>query len=279
MPIVTFTTDWGIDGTYSGAVKGRILSSFPSVQLVDISHQIKSYDIGHAAFVIRNIYSQFPDSTIHVIGVGGNIPNRDSSSKFVVIEYRNHYFVGNDDGIWGLIFDEPPVNVFSVGTTDEMITEYGAFVELCVFTNIVNGLLSNKSLGEIGFPHDGLKRLMPGMATLSSSMINGSVIYIDAYGNAITNISRFDFNRVCKGREYEILAGSYKYSVDKINKTYQESEKGELLAIFSYSGLLEIAIANGSASSLLGLNRESQIRIKFYDNKHSKNEGQALLFG
>jgi S-adenosylmethionine hydrolase len=89
------------------------------------------------------------------------------------------------------------------------------------------------------------------------------VIHIDSYQNAITNISRELFLRVGGGKAFHIFVQSKHYKIDRINKRYNETEEGELLAIFNSSGLLEIAIRNGNAAGLMKLNTNSTIRVEF----------------
>ena len=104
---------------------------------------------------------------------------------------------------------------------------------------------------------------MPLLASINESVIAGSVIYIDSYQNAITNISRELFEKIGKGRPFEILVQSYHYKINRINKTYNETSDGELLAIFNSVGLLEIAINRGKVAELLNIGLHSNIRVKF----------------
>ena len=96
----------------------------------------------------------------------------------------------------------------------------------------------------------------------------GSVIYIDSYHNVITNISKELFEKERKESKFTIYVDSNHYTIDKINERYNETQIGELLALFNSSGLLEIAINKGQVSTLLNLKINSHIRIKFHDHKN-----------
>jgi hypothetical protein len=104
------------------------------------------------------------------------------------------------------------------------------------------------------------------MATIEKSVINGSVIFIDSYGNAITNITHEIFESVGKGRVFEILVQSNHYKITRINRFYNDTtEQAELLAIFNSSGLLEISMFRANVSQLLSLSINSIVRVKFFD--------------
>ena len=105
MPIITLTTDLGLKDFYVGSLKGTILNQLADVTIVDISHNIPLYDYSKAAFIVRNCYLDFPQGTIHIIGLN---PEIDSESVHVAIFYNGHYFIGADNGMFSLIFDSTP---------------------------------------------------------------------------------------------------------------------------------------------------------------------------
>ena len=106
---------------------------------------------------------------------------------------------------------------------------------------------------------------IPILPTIDETTINGSVVYIDSFRNAITNISRELFDQIRKGRPFDIFIQSNYYKINRLNKNYHDSSTGELLALFNSLGLLEIAINSGNAADLLNLSINSVVRIKFYD--------------
>jgi S-adenosylmethionine hydrolase len=137
------------------------------------------------------------------------------------------------------------------------------FISLSVFARVACELAGGTPLAKLGSPSENYDRQTPLRATIEDLTITGSVIHIDSYQNAITNISQELFMRVGNGKSFEIYVQSKHYMVDRINKRYNETEEGELLAIFNSSGLLEIAIRNGNAAGLLKLNTNSTIRVEF----------------
>lgn len=281
MSIITLTTDWGDDGIYVGAFKGKLHSYNPKVTVVDISHSVKPFDIGNAAFIIRTSFRHFPEGTIHILGVGGNI-DINKSKEFIVIEYYNHYFIGVNDGLWGVVFQSMPARAHLIDIPKAALEKYSAFPELEVYSIVATGILKGMKLDDFGKPLKNLKKLNPHLPIIDTYEMKGHVIYFDTYGNALTNIEKEEFNTACKNRDFEIFISSRSYVIRKINDTYHETKKGQLLSIFSYSGLLEIAICNGNIKNLLNLDLYSEIIIKFYDHKKTdapELPAQGKLFG
>jgi len=256
MPIITLTTDWNVHDYYSGAVKGRILSQCPDAVIVDISHQIQPFNIHQASFIIRNSYPNFPEGSIHLICVnteGGH------DRPFLIIKYDKQYFVGTDNGIFGLLFSTEPDLIVSIKSTEKI----PAFSGISVLTDAVCKLHKGVQPESIGSLAKSYKKKIPIRAAIDESVINGSVIYIDSYKNAITNISRELFERVGKNRPFEIFVRSNHYRIDRINNFYHETSPGEILAIFNSIGLLEIAMNMGNVAELLDLSINASVRVKF----------------
>ncbi|MFC2096829.1 S-adenosyl-l-methionine hydroxide adenosyltransferase family protein [Bacteroidota bacterium] len=273
MAIITLTTDWKNNDFYIAAVKARILSICHDVNIVDISHSIPSFNTGQASFIIKNAYKYFPAGTVHIIGINSVLEN---GQFHIVVKAHGQYFIGTDNGIFALMFSENvdeivridqnrPGNM-AVNEQAEENTSHGLlFPELEVFTHSAAFLARGGHLDELGEKQSTFFRQVPIRATFEESSINGCVIYIDSYQNAISNISRELFYRLKKERPFEIFVQSNFYKINRINQTYNETSVGELLAVFNSLDLLEIAINKGNAAELLGLRLNSEIKVKFYD--------------
>ena len=103
MPIITLTSDWGYKDHYIGAVKGAILHRMPDATIVDISHSIPPFNVEHAAFVLKNCYHNYPEGTVHIIGV-----NTEESDKnpHTAIFIDGHYFIGADNGVFSAAYNK-----------------------------------------------------------------------------------------------------------------------------------------------------------------------------
>lgn len=264
MAIVTLTSDWNKDDYYVGALKGSILSRCPDTTLVDISHQVPVFNIAHAAFLIRNSYRHFPDQTVHVIAVKCS---DDKGHPFVAVQYNKHYFIGTDNGIFGLILDEGPVESVRLESGKN-----GSFRECSVLANAACDIILKKKISLIGKQYHELYRQLPILPAIDEGRIIGSVVYVDSYQNAITNISKSLFEQIGKGRSFEIQGNHFR--IQKINSSYHETSSGEILALFNSLDLLEIAMNEGNAADLLNLDVTSSVRIRFLDPpvkaKHKK---------
>jgi len=258
MHFVTLTSDWNKDDFYTGAVKGTLLSSCEKVEIVTLSNQITPFNIAEAAFVLRNCFHHYPAGTIHIVAVGS-----DSSpdSKFIAAEIAGHYFITADNGLMGLLGDLDPGEVVFIHPEDENVS--ASFPSLHLFSKVACRIINGEALTDIGTPAEDYIKQIPLRATLENDTITGAVIYLDSYGNAITNISRELFERIGKGRPFEIFVQSKFYKITKLNKQYSETTPGDLLALFNTVSLLEIAIRNGSAEELMKLNNDSTIRVEF----------------
>jgi S-adenosylmethionine hydrolase len=261
MQIITLTSDWHKNDFYVASIKGRILSQCPDTRIVDVSHQVQAFNILQAAFVLKNCYRNFPDGTIHIIAVNSE---PDNEKSLVLVKASNHYFITCDNGIFGLLLDEEPDKIYKIkGNPDDKDT----FVSLNVFSRVACDLVKGKKPESIGTPQKTINKHMPVLPAIDESLINGSVIYIDSYRNAVTNIPIDLFKRIAKNRPFEIFIQSNHYKINKINKTYNETSAGEILVLFNSAGLLEIAINKGNAADLLNLNTNSIVRVKFYSDK------------
>lgn len=256
MPIITLTTDWGTKDHYTGAVKGALLSLMPDAKIVDVTHEIPSFDIGPASFVIRNCFRSFPEGTIHIIGIN---TEASTDTPHTMCLYDGHYFIGADNGIFSLIFDHKPEKIIELDIIQD--TDYFTFSTRDVFVKAAYLIYKGERPESLGFTKDKLIEMLPLKPVVEQDTIKGNVIYIDAYENVITNISEELFRELYKGKKYTISFRGYEIS--ELSKAYKDVDPGEKLALFGSSGFLEIAINTGNASSLLGLKLKDSVRIDF----------------
>ncbi len=268
MSIVTLTTDWNTNDYYVGAIKGKILSRCPQIQIIDISHQVPAFNISNAAFILRNSFHNFPPGSIHIIGVntegGKDIP-------FLLVEYKKHFFIGTDNGIFGLLFSEETDRIISLNSPKDL----KSFTSFSVFADTACKLAGGEKPESLGKPVKEFRQRIPIRAAIDKNVLTGSVIYIDSFRNAITNISEDLFERIGKGQDFEIYVQSNHYVIKKINRYYNETPAGEILAIFNSVGLLEIAMNSGNVADLLGLAINSGIRVKFSEKQEEGKQAAA----
>ncbi|MDF1571321.1 MAG: SAM-dependent chlorinase/fluorinase [Bacteroidales bacterium] len=258
MHFVTLTTDWNKDDFYTGAVTGAILSSCKEVQVITLSNSIRSYSVSEAAFIVRNSCYHFPNGSVHIIAVGSE-PSPEG--RLLAAKIDGHYFLTADNGILGLLGDAESAEVVAIERTGGNLAE--SFPALTCFSKTACRIIQGDSFSTLGTPVTDYKKQVPLRATLDNNTITGTVIYIDSFGNAITNITRELFDRFGMERKFTIYVQSKHYRITRLNRYYSETTGGDLLALFNSIDLLEIAIRNGSARDLLNLNTDSTIRVEF----------------
>jgi S-adenosyl-L-methionine hydrolase (adenosine-forming) len=253
--IVTLTTDWGTKDHYVASVKGKLLSLVDSdILIVDITHQITPLQIYEAAFVLKNCIDFYPPGTIHIIGVGSEASPK---TPHVLVEYGKHFFIGADNGIFTLLFDKAD-SAFEIEVFQD--SDFFTFPTRDVFVKVAASLINGESPQNVGPRVTKLKE-GPEIFTPADTKtsITGVVIYIDNYGNIITNIGREKFRQVVKNKPFIIGFGSYELT--KISDSYQDMPPGEFVAMFNTSGLLEIAQNAGNASRVLGFRFNDVVRV------------------
>lgn len=275
MPIITLTTDFGVKDHFSGAVKGAIFSELSNANVVDISHCIAPFNISEAAYIIQNAYKSFPKGTIHIIGIDSEL---SLENKHIAVSLDDHYFICANNGIMSMICQEIAADkIVEINIHDRLET---SFPVLDVFVNVACHIARGGTLEVIGKVINSIKpikNLVP-FVNVEQTQIIGSVIYVDNYGNVITNVKRKFFETVQKTRNFEIAARSYKFK--KVFDRYSQfinfdspedkrNDEGKAVVVFNSSDYLEIAVYKsnnstvGSASTLMGLRPMDTVTVTF----------------
>jgi S-adenosyl-L-methionine hydrolase (adenosine-forming) len=255
MAIVTLLTDSGESDHYVAAIKAKIISVNPGIRIEDISHKIKPADIGHAAFVLRAVFRDFPKGTIHLVGVDST-GNRDDAC--IALQLEDHYFVGCDNGLFGLISDRPHQQLVELNTISSVNT---TFPEKDIFAPAAAKLASGVAITTLGKPRTNFKKMIDRQVKATKKQITGSVIRVDTVGNLVTNIPKDTFEILSKEKAFTIQFGGEKFR--RIHTNYNQADQGECFILFNSLGLMEIGIYKGNASDLLGLNYDSTVNIFF----------------
>ncbi len=275
MAIITLTTDFGEKDHFAGAIKGAIYSESEDLKIVDISHSVQPFNILEAAYIIQNAYTSFPKGTIHVIGIDSEL---SIENKHIAVKLDDHYFICANNGIMSMICAEIAAEkIVEINIHDKITSN---FPTLDVFAKVACHIARGGTLEVIGKVIDHIKPIknMHPFVNDEKNQIIGNVIYIDNYGNVVTNIRRKFFDSIQMGRNYEISARNYKFK--EINKKYSDivnfdipienrNDEGKGLVLFNSSNYLEIAIYKsdnttvGSASTLMGLQMRDTVTVNF----------------
>jgi len=261
MTVITLTTESSSD-FHAAILKGILFSGIPSVQVVDISRQSYKYNTSvlYAAYMVKQSYHFFPKGSIHIISIASEYKE---SAPFAAAFHNGHYFIGSDNGIFGMLFDTEPDEIIRIEKyNDDTSPNYPA---ISVFAPAAIHIANGGYINELGPNYSDYQNKRIALATLEESKITGSVIHINTFGNVITNVTFDDFERISKGRPFEIMIQSIRNKITRINRYFNETSDGEILAVFNIAGHLEIAQYKGNISEMLHLQIGSNIIIKFYD--------------
>ena len=275
MSIITLITDFGYKDQFVAQMKGEIYSNNPESQVVDISHNVSPFNIMEAAYILENSYKSFPENTIHIIDVDSE---KNKEKKHIIVKLDNHYFITSDNGIMSILSQNINYQeIYEISILNELKPMQSS---LKTFSKVACHLSMGGKPEIVGKKINNLKNVknLKPFVNSENTQIISSVIYIDHFGNVITNIKKSFFEEIGKGREFEISARNYKFN--KIYSSYsdiinfnisedQRSDEGKALIIFNSNNYLQISIYRsnpenvGTAATLLGLKIYDSVSVIF----------------
>ncbi len=275
MSIITLTTDYGNKDYSVSELKAKIYNEITDVRIVDISHNISPFNLTEAAYIIKSAYRHFPKGSIHIIGIESDLTPENAH---IAMKFDDNYFIGADNGIFSMIIGDFKAD--SIVEINIHKNYNNTITANDVFVKIATHISRDGKLEVIGKKIDLIKEIKDIKPVVSNdnNQIIGSVIYIDNYGNVVTNITQNIFDKIAKSRPFTIYARNVKF--DKIFNNYSDAidysipkdkreEDGKKIALFNNLGYLELSIYKsnpstvGSASTLFGLGYRDQISIHF----------------
>jgi S-adenosylmethionine hydrolase len=303
--IITFTSDWMdksyyarmledmdipaiylIGDHYVAQLKGSIRQLSSNIEIFDICNTIQAFNLLQTGYILRTTYPFFPKKTIHLIGVNSE---PSATNKILLIEHEGHYFVGADKGLYNIVFEgkEPelayelvpemlyrfvpklvPEMFFDPDLELSSTKKFAGFSAIKIFTTVINHIINKKEISLLGKPVKINRERELHKVTHTKDSITGEVVFIDHFGNIITNISRELFDFIGKGRPFEIsIRGSRKFAISKISVDYSViGERQRYLAIFNSYGFLEIAQLNNSLAQLESIDISANVTISFTED-------------
>ena len=275
MAIVTLTTDFGNKDHSVSVIKAALIHQISDLTIIDISHQISPYNASETAYILKNAFRAFPKGSIHIVGVESEWT---PENIHIAVEFEGHFFIGADNGILSMVLENlKATKIVEINIHKSIVS---SFPVLDVFVSVAAHIARNGALEVIGKPIVKIKELtnINPVVNREGNQILGSVIYIDNYGNLVTNIKKTYFEEIRKTRNFIIFARTVKFK--NIYKGYSEAidfslprnkrdEDGKKLALFNSANHLELAVYKsnpqtvGGASSLFGLDYRDPVTIKF----------------
>lgn len=244
-PILTLTTDFGAHGPYVAALKGVVLGLVPEVRLVDVCHSIAPQNILEGAFVLASIFDAFPPGTVHLVVVD---PGVGTERALIAVRLGGQWVVAPDNGLFG--------GVLRLHRPEEIREIRNPALRRGPVSNTFHGrdilapaaahLLLKRDPGELGPPRPSVVQLANFEPRPDGDGLVGEVIYRDAFGNLITNVSA---HRLAADDWVVELAGQ---RIEGLVHTYGDRPTGSLVALAGSSGWIEVASVNGDAGLSLG---------------------------
>ena len=250
MTIITLLTDYGTSDSYVGEVKGVLLSLAPGATLVDLTHEIAPGDVAAAGYILARAWSRFPAGTVHLAVVD---PGVGTARPALALRTREHCFVGPDNGIFGGVLRG--AEVVAVQLTIPLGAS-ATFHGRDLFAPAAARLARGESLDHLGKRYTAIPRRLSGTAPrYEGKVVVGEVIYVDRYGNLVTNLTT-EFVP-----PYAVLEAD-SLTIGPLRSTFGDVEKGGLLAYIGSGGTVEIAVRDGSASRRLGLGVGGRVKAR-----------------
>lgn len=263
MPIITLTSDYGVQDHYLPSVKGALLSESTEYTLVDISHSIEPGNFFEAAFILGHCYSNFPKGTVHLVA----FQEISENGKLLAAEMDDHFFLMADNGLLSMI--NPDLKIKKIIEID-FRSEKTYFPAKDILTRAANHLARGGSIDLLGRQvHEMVqKTISRPIVNNDKSSIKGSVVYIDNFGNLVSNISQKIFKEVGQGRGFEVQLPRNQ-RISKLSDSYHSVSSGSVMAFFNSQNLLEVAVRDSrgkvfnGANTLLGIEVQNVITIQF----------------
>ena len=241
-PIITLTTDFGYKDPFVGIMKGVILGINPSVTIIDITHGISPQNILEAAITIEMSFKSFPNGSIHIAVVD---PGVGSVRRPILVNTEQYYFIGPDNGIFSRIYNvSERLEVIHITSEHYFLPERSlTFHGRDVFAPIAACLSKGIHISKFGDPiNDYVSLTMPTPIIVNKNILEGEVMYIDRFGNAITNIKAQDI------AEQKSLKVMLKGKIAPFKNHYSETGDDGLYSLMNSFGYLELFVYRGSAS-------------------------------
>jgi S-adenosyl-L-methionine hydrolase (adenosine-forming) len=245
-PIITLTTDFGVASPYVAAMKGVILTINAAANVIDLSHAIPPQNIRHAAFFLSSAIPYFPADVQHVVVVD---PGVGTDRAVLYVEVNGHRLLVPDNGCWNWLAGTPTRAIRLTESRYWRPAISSTFHGRDIFAPAAAHLSLGLDPARLGLAVTNWVRLDIPAARPVMNGWSGEVIFVDTFGNLISNI-RLD----PAVKPPDILTLGKRTLAKRVRwvRTYGEAKPGELVALISSTGTLEIAVVNGSAMKKLG---------------------------
>ena len=269
-PLITLTTDFGLNDHFVGTIKGILLGIAPDARIVDISHSVQAFDVLDGALTISQAYSYFPSGTVHMVIVD---PGVGSARRPILATTERHHFVAPDNGVLSLMYArEERLSVRHVTAEHYYLQPVSnTFHARDIFSPIAAYLAKGVDPDRFGSEITDFVRFAAPRPRVVDGMLRGVILKVDRFGNLITNVTAQDAPALFGANPpaFKILAG--KREITEIHAAYADGAPGEVFAILNSMGYLEIAANRTAATQLLGIGKGGEVNVVLEGAAAAKN--------
>jgi len=249
-PLITMTTDFGYDDPFAGVMKGVIYTINPHVNIVDLTHNIIPQNIQEAAFTIGMNYHYFPKDSVHLVVVD---PEVGSGRRPLLVVADEHYFIGPDNGVFSYLYKLEARDLKVIHITSEQLflkKDSPTFQGRDIFSPCAAWLTTGLDVNKFGEAVSDYHTIdLPSPVRLTDLVVQGEVIFIDRFGNAVINIKKTDIADLQEMQPEGTLRVFLKDREMRLMGYYSQGENRVMSALINSSGYLEVFIFRDSAAS------------------------------
>jgi S-adenosylmethionine hydrolase len=258
MNVISLITDFGYEDNFVGVMKAAILKINPRVQIIDICHEVKPQDVVEAALLLKSSFKYFSSGTVHLIVVD---PGVGSKRKKIIVKTKNYFFVAPDNGVLTLALkDEPALKIIKISNDNYFLKPVSdTFHGRDIFAPVAAYLSKREDIHKFGKPIKNIKTLDLPLIKLSNRQLTGKIIYIDHFGNLISNIDKDTLKDFIKNKKFKIIIKDK--IINKLSHSYSKRVQLKPLALIDSFNYLEIAVNSGSAQNYLGVEKGEKFKV------------------
>ncbi len=260
-PIITLTTDFGLNDHFVGTVKGVILNIFPDVEIVDISHSVQAFDVLDGALTIAQSYAYFPSGTVHLVVVD---PGVGTARRPILVTSDRHHFVAPDNGVLSMVYSkEERLHIRHVTAEHYNLQPVShTFHARDIFAPVAAWLAKGVDPEKFGEEISDFVRFnAPKPKSVDGNTLRGVVLKVDRFGNLVTNITPLDAPMLFGADPVPFKISVGQHEITEIHLNYSEGSTGAVFGILGSMGYLEIAADRSSAAKIIGSGKGSEVLI------------------
>ncbi len=260
-PIITLTTDFGMEDGNVGVMKGVILGLNPDATIVDLTHDIPPQDVAAAAYVLRRAYGYFPTGTIHVVVVD---PGVGTGRRAIAVHSPDASFVAPDNGVLTYVVQQlraahQELRIVNLTNRRYWLPQVSnVFHGRDIFAPVAAHLSLGVQIDALGTQLDDIVTIPLPRLEIHRRKITGQVAHVDHFGNLLTNIPRSDLLSLGD----RLIVRLAEREIKGVSNTFAQGEDGELIAYIDSSAHLAIAVVNGSAQRLLNSSVGTSVEVQ-----------------